>query len=212
MTDTKQMPTLRELVETISPYKNTDVSVSYSHSRTVLSLFDKPVIAYAYGWNMLVVVVKNRSKVLMGYGYTHPYYFSGYHQGGTFSEIPVERALALIKDSMVIKRNIDTEGFKNAYEQKVLAKFKIIMHTQYQAGGSIYTEEREYKVVELKNGLIGAMWKMHYYPRFKRSRLDDLLSAYTAQPNGSLIKVEIQGEIPTEIIQRIKSQILVKQI
>ncbi len=220
----KQMPTPNELRAMIA---NADKypSIRYGDSRTILRYMNKPVVAYGFGFNGFVCIIKLKYGRLKGYVFGARFPLHNYTES-VFSEIDYEYVLDALKTSALFKKKgIDTQIFtkykiKDDYKGNwpIVAYFKQRQAYKYDDGSLSDYDTRIYKLVRLRNGKLIAQSKSDYSKTFSSSSLYVFIDAFECpiglhkKDNTTYDTINEDVNVPSEILREVQDQLLVRDI
>lgn len=204
------LPTPKELVKRLNGWQ----SVAYGDSRVILNYMEKPVVAYGFGFNGFVCVIKTKMNLLRAYSYGTKHPFNRYNESG-FAQTDVPKVLDIIENNeYLVEREIDKELMKDGklkvtdYERPVLASFEIL---------TTYKSTRKYRLVRLKSGKIRAEEMYYYKDRYGWDSLNNFIDLYEHRLNPKDSKhtdvmVFQNINVPEDILKEAKDQVLVNDI
>jgi hypothetical protein len=186
-------------------------SIAYQNSRVILNNMDKPLVGYAVGWNCMALLLKSKSKKMYAYYRTDKQPYGHYHDP-SFGEMPIEEALEIIRGNseMVAESAIDESQLEDVYQVKVLGELEINTTDKWDS-----TRNVGYKVIELKSGMLSDQireWRNKFVRCQLESLYDDYIHRNKVTKDDYVKKKVSKGTLSDELVARIKSQILVKQI
>lgn len=229
----EKLPTPRELMKKVGVEHN---SVAYQASRTILNNLDKPVIAYGLGYAGFVCIIKTCQNFLKGYTYSVKHIGCSYPDGG-FAELEIEKVIEVINgNKLIVEKGLDDGVLENGKIKPdylnlrpVIATLEYQQRTSYDYGGKNNNwgswDNYKQRLVRLKNGRIRAESYYKWKNKFALATIREFINN-SEQKEGVSNMVDYTGkvikdkqelkftkkDIPEDILQEAKDQLLIKEI